>query len=260
MSISSTYTNDKNKVTGIKATKTFNVPRALLYIEDGFNVRDICPDHVAAIRQSYEAGEYLPPIVVKDMGDGNFKIIDGHHRYHAGEGLIERYECKDYIGTDADQIAMMVTSSQGRVLSHTERAMAYLRLHRHGYTYDEIATKCKRSRADVDNHMTLATADARVFQHVKDGTITMNEVNQVIRKKGDKATEIIETAVTNATSKGEKKVKATDLHRFTPKMAMRFVELSLLLGSHEDMFTGVDDDSIEVRDLFAAYRKFKGGV
>jgi len=252
MSISTAYKNDKDKSTGIKATKTFNVPRALLYVEEGFNVRDIDPEHVAAIRAAYEAGEYLPPLVVKDMGDNRFKVIDGHHRYYGGEGIVERFECKDYIGSDADQVAMMITSSQGRQLSSTERAMAYLRLHRHGYTYDEIAAKCKRSRADVDNHMTLATADHTVIEHVKSGAITMNEVNQVIRKKGEKATEIIEAAVTKATEQGAKKVNATDLHRFTNKMAMRFVELTLA-GSMN--LSDADDDELD--ELSAAYRKFK---
>lgn len=250
MTIGQTYKT--NKDSGIKATKTFNVPWGLLYVEEGFNVRDICPEHVAAIRAGYESGEYFPPLVVKDMGDGKFKVIDGHHRYYAGEGIVERFECKDYVGSDADQVAMMITSSQGRQLSHTERAMAYLRLHRHGYTYDEIAAKCKRSRADVDNHMTLATADDKVFQHVKAGSITMNEVNQVIRKKGDKATEIIESAVAKAVSNGDKKVKPTDLHRFTNKMAMRFVELTLA-GSMT--LTDADDDELD--ELAKAYRKFK---
>lgn len=245
MTIGSSYSN--NKDSGIKATKTYNVPRTLLYVEDGFNVRDIDPEHVAAIRAAYDAGEYVPPLVVKDMGDGRFKVIDGHHRYYAGDGIIERFECKDFIGSDADQVAMMVTSSQGRQLSTTERAKAYLRLFRHGYTYDEIATKCKRSRADVDNHMTLATADDRVFKHVQDGKISMNEANQLIRKKGEKATEIIESAVTKAVESGEKKVKATDIHRFTPKMAMRYVELHM-----------ADETGEEFLELQRAYITFKG--
>ena len=245
MTIGSSYI--KNKDSGIKATKTYNVPRELLYVEDGFNVRDIDPEHVSAIRAAYDAGEYVPPLVVKDMGDGRFKVIDGHHRYHAGDGIIERFECKDFIGSDADQVAMMVTSSQGRQLSTTERAKAYLRLFRHGYTYDEIAAKCKRSRADVDNHMTLATADDRVFKHVQDGKISMNEANQLIRKKGEKATEIIESAVTKAVESGEKKVKATDIHRFTPKMAMRYVELHM-----------ADETGDEFLELQRAYLTFKG--
>ncbi|AUR84434.1 hypothetical protein NVP1055O_58 [Vibrio phage 1.055.O._10N.286.55.E9] len=248
MSISTEYKN--NKDSGIKATKTFNVPRNLLFIEDGFNVREICPEHVIAIRQAYEAGEYMPPIVVKDMGDGRFKIIDGHHRYHAGEGVIERYECKDYVGTEADQVAMMITSSQGRQLSQVERAMAYLRLFRHGYTYDEIAKKCKRSRGDVDNHMTLATADEKTIEHVRSGAISMNEVNQLIRKKGEKATEIIESAVTKAKESGAKKVAPTDINRFTNKMAMRFVELA--------MADGFSTGNCDLLELCDAYEKFKG--
>ena len=250
MTIGSSYS--KNKDSGIKATKTYNVPRNLLYVEDGFNIRDIDQEHVAAIRAAYDAGEYLPPLLVKDMGDGRFKVIDGHHRYHAGEGIVERFECKDFIGSDADSVAMMVTSSQGRQLSTTERATAYLRLHRLGFTYDEIASKCKRSRGDVDNHMTLALADNRVFKHVQDGKISMNEANQLIRKKGEKAVEIIDKAVTKAVESGAKKVKATDIHRFTPKMAMRFVELAMADG-----FTTGNCDLLELCD---AYEKSISGV
>lgn len=237
----------------VKATKTYNVGLELLYIEDGFNVRDICDEHVGAISDAYRAGEYLPPIVVKHMPDGRLKIIDGHHRFLAAkQAEVLRLECKDYTGSDADQVAMMITSSQGRQLSTTERANAYLRLHRLGYTYDEIAAKCKRSRADVDNHMTLATADHQIFEHVKSGVVSMNEANQLIRKKGEKAVEIINKAVEKAESKGEKKVQATDLHRFTNKMAMRFVELSVL--EFEDR---TPDSGAELNSLRDAYRKFK---
>jgi ParB family transcriptional regulator, chromosome partitioning protein len=242
MSISSIYVKDKSL--GIKCAKTFNVPRDLLHIEDGFNVRDIDPEHVASIRAAYEAGDYVPALLVKDIGEGRFKIIDGHHRYHAGEGLVERYECKDFVGSEADQVATMITSSQGRNLSSTERAKAYLRLHNLGFTHDEIAKKCKRSRADIDNHMTLATSDHTIFSHVESGSISMSEANQIVRKKGDKAVEIIDTAVTKAKESGERKVKATDLHRFTNKMAMRFVELTV---------NGGDDN--EMLELANAYRK-----
>ncbi|AUR86204.1 hypothetical protein NVP1083O_58 [Vibrio phage 1.083.O._10N.286.52.B9] len=249
MTIGSSYS--KNKESGIKATKTYNVPRDLLFVEAGFNVRDIDPEHVASIRSAYELGEYIPPLLVKDNGDGKFKVIDGHHRYYAGEGLIERFECKDFIGSDADQVAMMITSSQGRQLSTTERAKAYLRLHRHGFTYDEIAKKCGRSRADVNNHMNLATAPQEVFDHVQSGKISMNEANQIVSKKGDSAVAIINDAVTKANESGAKKVKATDLHRFTNKMAMRFVELAMADG-----FTTGNCDLLALCD---AYEKSLAG-
>lgn len=68
---------------------------------------------------------------------------------------IPRLECKDFSGSEADRIAFMVTSSQGKALSPLERAAAYQRLLNQGWTPAEIAKKVKRSPADVDQHLQL---------------------------------------------------------------------------------------------------------
>lgn len=239
--------------TNIKVRKTHMVDLNLLYIEDGFNVRDIDLEHVASIKDAYDAGKDLPALVVKVMPDGRIKIIDGHHRYLAAkEAGVLRHECKDFTGSEADQVAAMITSSQGRQLTSTERAAAYLRLVNHGYENAEIAKLCGRSRADVDNHLTLAKADNEIVEHVKNGKITMHEAIGVVRNTTGNAVAIINEAVKKADGK---KIKPTDLNRFTNKMAMQFVEL-VINGHYLDDLDSVEDE--EVLTLVNAYLKSVG--
>ena len=120
------------KDSGIKVNKTFLVDIDKIFIEQGFNVRDLDAEHIASIAASYESGQPIPAIVGRVTPSG-FKVIDGHHRFEAAKlAGVSRLECKDFHGTDADIVAMMVTSSQGRNLTSVERAKAYQRLKNFG--------------------------------------------------------------------------------------------------------------------------------
>jgi len=62
----------------------------------------------------------VPPLAVQ-VTELGIKIIDGHHRYYGAKlaqdaGYDIRLECKDFVGSEADRIVFMVTSSQGRAL------------------------------------------------------------------------------------------------------------------------------------------------
>ena len=128
---------DKNG-TGAKVNKAYVVPVSELYVEPGFNVREIDQEHVGEFRDAFIAGEYILPLTVQVTEQG-IKIIDGHHRYYGAPAAteagypIERVECKDFVGSDADRIAFMVTSSQGKPLTSIERGKAYQRLVNQGW-------------------------------------------------------------------------------------------------------------------------------
>ncbi len=88
-------------------------------------------------------------------------MIDGHHRYHGALAAIAmghdivRLECKDFVGTEADKIAFMVTSSQGLALTPLNVVQRITAFRIRGWSPAEIAAKVKRSESDILQHLQL---------------------------------------------------------------------------------------------------------
>lgn len=205
----------------IKVNKTFMVPVEHLMIEDGFNVRDLDQDHIQSMAESYRDGRMMPALVIRTTRDG-FKVIDGHHRLSAAKiAGVHRLECKEFTGTEAEQIAYMVSSSQGRNLKPIERAHAYRRLTGLGMTKDEVAKAVCRSRSDVDNHLLMLEAGDDVIQAIKDGEVAATEVQREMRKSGADASGKIMAAVKDAKESGKK----AKLRNFTKKHQERAMEI-----------------------------------
>ena len=205
----------------IKVNKTFMVPVDHLITEEGFNVRELDQEHIAAIAEAYREGKLMPAIVIKTTTVG-FKIIDGHHRLSAAKlAGVQRLECKEFVGTEAEQIAFMVSSSQTRNLNPIERAHAYRRMMGLGMTKDEIAKAVARSRADVDNHLLMLEAGDAVIEAIQAGEISATSVHKEMRKSGAAAQDKIMNAVTEARSSG----KRATLRKFTKKHQHRAMEL-----------------------------------
>lgn len=185
------------------------VPVDHLLIEDGFNVRDLDQEHIQAMALSYSEGKMMPALVIRTTKSG-FKVIDGHNRLSAAKiAGVHRLECKEFTGTEAEQIAFMVSSSQGRNLKPIERARAYRRLLGLGMTKDEIAKSVIRSRADVDNHLIMLEAGDEVIQAIHDGEVAATEVQKAMLQHGSGAQDKIMGAVRKSREEGGKaKLKA----------------------------------------------------
>jgi ParB family chromosome partitioning protein len=193
----------------IKVNKTFMVPIEHLRIEDGFNVRDLDQEHIEAMTQSYQDGRMMPALVIRTTQDG-FKVIDGHHRLSAAKiAGVKRLECKEFTGTEAEQIAYMVSSSQGRDLKPIERARAYRRMLRLGMTKDEIGDD--------------------VLQAIDNGEVSPTEVRKEMRKSGGEAQGKIMEAVKKARVEGGK----AKLRSFTQKHYKKVMEI--LSGMEESV-------------------------
>lgn len=230
VTIGSTYSK-QGKDLGIAVNKTFMVPVEHLVIESGFNVRDLDEDHINGIAEAYEAGRLMPAIVVKTTADG-FKVIDGHHRFEgAKKANVQRLECKEFVGSELDQIAFMVSSSQGRNLLPIERAQAYQRMIGLGMTKAEISTSVSRSRADVDNHLILLQAGDDVIAAVKSGEVSSSEVVKEVRKSGPDANKKIMKEVTKAKATGKKAV----INNFKPAHSRQVMEI--LAGMEREGFS-----------------------
>lgn len=204
------YDDKKNSDTDITTRKTYLLGVDELYVETNYNIRDIDQTHVEEFRDAFIAGEHVPPLAVKVTEKG-IKIIDGHHRYYGAklaqeEGYTLRLECKDFVGSEADSVAFMVTSSQGRALLPLERAAAYQRLVNQGLEPAEIAAKVKRSITDVEQHLQLLTVGEPLIEMVKSGEVAATTAVALQREHGVKASSVAQEQMQKAKAAGKKKL------------------------------------------------------
>lgn len=281
----------KSKQTAATPRKVFWVPLAELYVEDGYNIRDVDQAHVEEFRDAYLAGEYVPPLTVEVTQQG-IKVIDGHHRFAGAKmaaetGLELRLEVNDITGTsEADKIALMVTSSQGKPLEPLERAKAYARLKAQGWTNDEIAKKVKRSPSDVANMLALAECPEPIKDMVRGGQMSYVTATELTRQHGTEAEAVAAQALEEAKAAGKDKVtkkftepKAPKAPKAKPENIQppfgkdkltRLADLAVhieLVHSDERLEDAEDDESMTlrapagvVREFMALVADYVGGV
>ncbi|MEN4530486.1 ParB/RepB/Spo0J family partition protein [Pantoea agglomerans] len=224
------YDDKKNSDTNITTRKTYLLGVDELYVETNYNIRDIDQTHVEEFRDAFIAGEHVPPLAVKVTEKG-IKIIDGHHRYYGAKlaqeaGYTLRLECKDFVGSEADSVAFMVTSSQGRALLPLERAAAYQRLVNQGLEPAEIAAKVKRSITDVEQHLQLLTVGEPLIEMVKSGEVAATTAVALQREHGVKASSVAQEQMQKAKAAGKKKLTKTDaMPQFSAAQARKLAEL-----------------------------------
>lgn len=248
-----------SKTTNTTVRKTFMVPLNEIYVEPGFNIRDIDNEHVEEFRQAYAAGEYIPALAVEVTQHG-VKIIDGHHRYHGAllaqaDGHDIRLECKDFTGNEADKLAFMVTSSQGRALSPMERAEAYRRMRNQGLTNDEIASKVKRSASDILNHLQLIDCDQPIKDMVKQGDMSYTTAIALQKEHGANAGAVAEELKEKAVSQGKKKVSAAP--RFNAKVGRMLAEIMVRAQRCGGTYTMSREDAGLVEEIINNYLEGK---
>lgn len=260
-SLSVVHKNRDESATDIVPRKTYFAGLKEFYVEPGYNVRDIDQAHVEEFRDAFILGEEVPALVVQVTEQG-LKIIDGHHRYYgallATEAGTEvaRLECKDAKGTEADRIALMVTSSQGRSLLPLERAGAYQRLMNQGWTEAEIAKKVKRSVADIEHHLQLLEVGDTLIGMVRSGEVAATTAVSLSREHGTKAGAVAEEKMAEAKAAGKKKLtKAAAIPQFNAGKARRLVELMAAFEFSDDGYKAPDEIYLEAMGILAEYRE-----
>lgn len=269
--LSKVYDNKSKTETDITTRKTYLLGVDELYVEIGYNIREIDQTHIEEFRDAYIAGEHVPPLAVQVTEQG-IKIIDGHHRYYGAKlaqeaGYDIRLECKDFIGSEADRIAFMVTSSQGRALEPLERAAAYQRLINQGWEPAQIAKKVKRSITDVENHLALLTSGDELIALVKNKEVAATTAVALVREHGAAAGRVAKTQLEKVKAAGKKKLtKAAAMTQFSAKHTRQLVEL---LAKHCQAEQGeegaritltfeTDLQVVEVMDIIQAAREHHG--
>lgn len=218
----------------ITVKKTFNIPVEQIFIEEGFNVKaKIYDETVDGLVKAYIAGDHVPDIVVEPQSLGMFKIIDGHHRFTAILKMIEmgydyrRVTVQGFKGTKSQQVALMVTSSQGRNLNAVERAEAYARLDRFNVTRKEISEMFIVSLASVDYHLNVHNLPEEIKEYIIVGKIAADYALELCRKHElAKVIDIIEGVKT-------KKVTRSNTTAYRPAMGKSIVSLLAEVESRE---------------------------
>lgn len=214
-SLNAIYSN--NRPEGMKVLKGFLIPKGLVYIEEGFNIRDIDDEHVQNFVTSYTNGSPVPALVV-EATDRGFKVIEGHHRKIAADMVdsLTHLECKDYSGaSEQSTLVFMVASSQAKNLKPLERAKAYQRMIALGMTEKDIQTQLGRSRKDVKNHLMLLGAPEQIVHAIEDGRIGYAAAVEELSRNRETGEQNIVEALEEAAQTGEKVTRATLKERST---------------------------------------------
>jgi ParB family chromosome partitioning protein len=262
-SLSQYYSAKDDNESGITTRKTFLVPLSEIYAEEGYNVRELNQPHVEEFRDAFMAGEYIPPLAV-EVTEHGVKVIDGHHRYYgalaateAGHQIV-RLECKDFVGTEADKVAFMVTSSQGLALTPLERAAAYQRLLNQGWTHGEISKKVKRSESDILQHLQLQECSGYIKSLVRAGSMNYAIAIGIHNKHGVYEDREAARLMKKAEDAGKTKVtKSIAQPQFSAKKARRMLELlfdAVVVEGEYDMLKLPEGCKDEVLQIISDYR------
>lgn len=158
----------------------FNV-RGVALSEDEYWAQDKVVEHILAISYAYEAGDYVPPLVVQFRREDQKAVIrDGHHRYKAILLAVERgadikfVNVTEFKGDEKKQQLLMLKSSNSIALSPVERAEIYNRLYEWGNNHEEIAQQVGMSTAHVHQYMKLYSLPIEKKKLIQLGKLSVN--------------------------------------------------------------------------------------
>jgi 5-hydroxyisourate hydrolase-like protein (transthyretin family) len=200
----------------IKRADAMKVRLQDLHEEPGFNLRIEDADFqasVEALADYISDGGQYPALEVRPRPEGGVWIVDGHRRKRAVVLAVKHgapLQDKDgevwvpivaFEGNDADRVARVITSAEGRALSPLEVATGYARLRAFGWDNARIAQKVGKTPQHVAQLLTLADANSDVQTMVAAGGVSAAVAVEVVRKHGDDAGKVLAGAATNGKGK-----------------------------------------------------------
>lgn len=186
-------------------------------VNKGWNVRSRDGDleeHIAGIALSLSNGGVVPPLQVYINDEGDITIADGHCRNEAYARANKQgaefvwIPIIEFTGNDADRVALMFTSAQGKALTQYEQAEAFKRLKGYNWSNAEIAKRVGRTEPFIIRMLKLANADSEVKQLVASGKVSVGAAVKVVRKSGSKAGAELKQRVAKAEAKVAKVIAA----------------------------------------------------
>lgn len=270
--LSQYYKQKDNNGTGTTVKKTFNVPVTELYIVDGEQGRPLNMAHAEKMCELWMAGADLPALTV-EVTERGIHVLDGQHRYMGAVMAnerghqIPRIECKDFVGTELQKLAMQTGSSEGLQMTPVERAVQYNKAKNKGYSLTEIAREFHRSITDVENHLQLLSSGETLINMVNSGEVSATTAVELSKKHGPAAGRIVGEQLEKAKAAGKKKLTRTAaLAQFSAKQSRLLVELlAKNCQAEQDEESALitlkfetDLQVAEVMDIIAAAREHYG--
>lgn len=195
-----------------------------IHEEPGFNLRLEGEDleaSIHALAAHIADGGMVPPLEVRPREEGGVYVVDGHRRRRAYLRVADKIRdargelwvsVVAFTGNDADRVARIITSSEGRALAPLEVAEGYRRLVAFGWTPEQIARKVGKTRQHVDATLILARANSDVQRLVAQGAVSASTAIETVRKHGEKAGEVLAGAVDQAKARGKSKATSGAVH------------------------------------------------
>lgn len=190
----------------------YQIDPLLIEEEDGFNLRYYETEkviaHIEAFCESFMAGRYVPPMVVRALADGRVVVIEGHCRRRALRMAIARgaqiplVSVIPFRGNDVERVELMLRSAQGLKLEALDVARGYLRLAEMGFSAAEIAASQSKSTARVEGMLSLAKAEPRVQALVRGNDVSADAAMEALRAHGHEAAEKLLTQLQEARQQG----------------------------------------------------------
>ncbi|HBR4785426.1 hypothetical protein H8L57_24775 [Klebsiella pneumoniae] len=172
----------------------YRVSPSWLYVEPGFNLRDLNIEQAEMFKGMWLRGARIPAILVKVVilnGVTRLKIIDGHHRFAGlmaaiNEGAnIPTVPIEEYTGNSADEIFEMLKSAQGLALKPIERAEGFRRLRGWNLSIEDIAAGSGNNVQTVRRSLILVDAEENVKALVREEKVSADvAINLLVECKG----------------------------------------------------------------------------
>lgn len=207
--------------------KIVMIPRSLLHAHPD-NPRKDLGDLKELADSIAEHGIMQNLTVVPDEGDGDgYKILIGHRRFAASEGIVDELPCVVAKGlTDREQVGIMLCENMQRAdLTYLEQAHGFQMMMDLGDTIETISEKTGFSKATVKHRLAINELDPKAIEEAKKyfqptiaDFIALEKVKDV-----DKRNEILESS-----------------------------------SNSSEIQDGVDDylEDVQVEEYFAYYKKF----
>ena len=210
----------------IKRADAMKVRLEDIHEEPGFNLRlegEDLEQSIDALAAFIAQGGQLPPLEVRPRAEGGVWVVDGHRRRRAyrkldAEGAAIRDAAGElwlsvvpFAGNDAERVARVITSQEGRKLEPLELAKGYKRLTAFGWTADQVAQKVGKTRQHVDQMLVLAGANSDVQQLVASGAVAAATAVAVVREHGENAGKVLGGELEKAQAAGKGKITASTM-------------------------------------------------
>ncbi|CAG2144549.1 hypothetical protein LMG31506_03030 [Cupriavidus yeoncheonensis] len=218
-------TSFKQKIASkeIKRADAMKVRLHDLHVEPGFNLRIEDEDFAASIEAlalHIKDGGLYPALEVRPRAEGGVFIVDGHRRrlgihraIEIGADLTDKegevwVPIVAFEGNDADRVARVITSAEGRALKPLEVAEGYKRLRNMGWDNTRIASKVGKTPQHVSQLLLLADANSDVHQAVATGAVSAAVAVGMVREHGENAGKVLAEELGKAKAAGKDKVTA----------------------------------------------------